>query len=506
MTRARLLVVEDETIIALDLKGQLQRLGYEVIGLVASGEEALRVAEAQRPDLVLMDLVLRGSLDGAQTADQLRERFRLPVVFITAYSDAATLERIRVTEPYGYILKPFDTRELHSLIEIALYKHRAEQKLRESEAQFRALFETATDAIVLADSAGAIIGWNAGAATLFQYPAEEIMGGLLTQLMPEHYRAAHTRAMAGSAEQRRVPMRRTVELAGRAKDGAVFPIEMALSSWEKDGQSIYGAIIRNITQRKQAEAELTALNSRLAEAAYAAQAAIRLRNQILANTSHELRTPLTAIIGSLSIVLDGLCETPEDERGFLTSAQQASRALLDVVNNLLMQAKIEANKLDMACAVVDLAPVLAEMESGLRPLAVEKRLAFEVEPLASDQWHIWADPEWVRHILFSLVSNAIKFTERGQVTVRLAPLEDGASFITLHVQDTGIGVAPEHQLRLFQPFVQEDGSATRQYGGTGLGLSVSHYMAEKLGGQLTLQSPGRGRGATLTLTLPRAMK
>lgn len=505
MTRPRLLIVEDEIIIALDLKAQLQRLGYDVIGLAANGDEALQLAEAQRPDLVLMDLVLRGPVDGAQTADQLRERYGLPVVFITAYSDAATLERVRVTEPYGYILKPFDTRQLHSLVEIALYKHRAEQKLRDSEAQFRALFETASDAIVLADGAGLIIGWNAGAEALFQYSASEIVGQPLTCLMPEPYAAAHTRALLDATHHQRAPRRRTMETTARAKDGAVFPIELTLSGWEKNGQNNYGAIIRNIAQRKQVEAELTALNSRLAEAAHAAQAAIRLRNQILANTSHELRTPLTAVIGALSIVLDGLCDSREDERSFLLSAQQAAQNLLEVINNLLLQAKIETNRLDMARGVVDLAPVLAEVETSLRPLAEEKRLALTVEALTPQQWKVWADPEWVRHILFNLVSNAIKFTERGQVTVRLAALETSASQIDLCVHDTGIGVAPEHQAQLFEPFVQEDGSPTRLYGGAGLGLSVSRYMAERLGGQLTLHSAGRGRGSTLTLTLPRAV-
>ena len=139
MSGARILVVEDEWLVAQGIKENLGDLGYEVVGLAASGEEALQLALAHRPDLVLMDILLKGGTDGIEVAEQLRHRFEVPVVFLTAYADAQTLERAKVTEPLGYVLKPFEVRELHSAIEIALYKSQAEKRFHHLNRVLRAI-------------------------------------------------------------------------------------------------------------------------------------------------------------------------------------------------------------------------------------------------------------------------------------------------------------------------------------------------------------------------------
>jgi len=128
----QILVVEDEPIVAADLKVRLELLGCQVVGSVPSGEKAVALAEQRRPDLVLMDIRLEGRMDGIEAAQEIRRQWRLPVVYLTAYADDATLERAKVTEPYGYILKPFKDRELKTVIEMALYKHHAEEEITES--------------------------------------------------------------------------------------------------------------------------------------------------------------------------------------------------------------------------------------------------------------------------------------------------------------------------------------------------------------------------------------
>src|SRR5262249_48831648 len=132
MTQAKILIVEDERVVARDIQKRLHRVGYTVAGITAFGEEAVRVAQDLRPDLVLMAIRLQGSVDGVDAAEQIRSRCQLPVVYLTAYADDNTLQRARVTEPFGYVLKPFDERDLRTVIEMALYKHHAERKLRES--------------------------------------------------------------------------------------------------------------------------------------------------------------------------------------------------------------------------------------------------------------------------------------------------------------------------------------------------------------------------------------
>jgi len=141
MANARILVVEDEAIVAKDVQSRLEGLGYAVPAIASSGEQAVRRAAATQPDLVLMDIRIKGEMDGVEAAGQVRDRFNIPVIYVTAYADDATLERAKITEPFGYILKPFETRELHCAIEMALYKHEAGElvkaSLREKEALLR---------------------------------------------------------------------------------------------------------------------------------------------------------------------------------------------------------------------------------------------------------------------------------------------------------------------------------------------------------------------------------
>ena len=141
MSKAKILVVEDEQITAMDMQSRLKTLGYDVPALASSGEEAIQKTAETHPDLVLMDIKLKGDMDGIQAAEQIRNRFNIPVIYLTAYADEDTLQRAKVTEPYSYILKPFQTRELQTNIEVALYKHRMDNKLRENEERYRTLFK-----------------------------------------------------------------------------------------------------------------------------------------------------------------------------------------------------------------------------------------------------------------------------------------------------------------------------------------------------------------------------
>jgi diguanylate cyclase (GGDEF)-like protein/PAS domain S-box-containing protein len=197
MSKANILIVEDEQIIAMDIQNSLEDSGYQVVGRTDRGEDAITKAGELHPDVVLMDINIKGEMDGIEAAERIRSQFNLPIIFLTAFSDQATLDRARISEPFGYVLKPFNERELISNIEMALYKHGIERKLRESENKFRSVIEHASDGIVLADSLGNIVEWNPAMEQITELKSSDVIGQqaaeVIFHLLPQEKRTIDLR-------------------------------------------------------------------------------------------------------------------------------------------------------------------------------------------------------------------------------------------------------------------------------------------------------------------------
>ena len=227
---ARILLVEDEAIVARDLLQQLTELGYRSAGHATRGEDAIALAGQTRPDLVLMDIQLAGEMDGISAAQEIRERYGLPVVFLTAFAADDTLARAKLTEPFGYILKPFSERELRTVLEMALYKHQAEARLRASALYSQTILDNMLDGVVTIGATGLIQSCNKAACALFGYAADELVGRNVSLLMPDPHVALHDvylQQFLDSGEKHLIGKAREVE--GRHKDGHLLPISVLVS-------------------------------------------------------------------------------------------------------------------------------------------------------------------------------------------------------------------------------------------------------------------------------------
>lgn len=254
-----------------------------------------------------------------------------------------------------------------------------------------------------------------------------------------------------------------------------------------------------------------------------AEEASRLKTEFLANTSHELRTPLNGMIGFLKLVLDGMADTPEEHDEFVGEAYNSAVHLLNIINDILDLAKIEAGKMQIPCDPVRLDDLLNALEGFTRHQAEQKHLRYEIRiPATRDPVILYGNYQRLLQVMLNLVGNAIKFTHEGSVTISAEVIpknlvehsaektevdsaaagDRNAGMVKISVADTGIGVSLEKQDLLFQSFSQVDGSRTRQYGGTGLGLAISQRLVEKMGGVVNFFSLGEGLGSTVTFTVP----
>jgi signal transduction histidine kinase len=262
------------------------------------------------------------------------------------------------------------------------------------------------------------------------------------------------------------------------------------------------------SRRRQRELELHVAErtQELHAALHATRAAARARMQFLANMSHEIRTPLTAILGFAELMRAPGC-SDEDRQQHLDVLDRNSSHLLQLVNDVLDLHKLEANQLIVEFAPTDLPALLDEVVATMRPRAEEKGLRVDLRYRTPCPRTLLTDGMRVRQILLNLVGNAVKFTAAGGVTLELDATidDDGDACLALHVVDTGIGVAPERQAALFEPFVQADASTSRRFGGTGLGLSISRHLSRCLGGDVVMQSEP-GHGSTFTLILPAGVR
>ena len=358
-----------------------------------------------------------------------------------------------------------------------------------------AITTSTSNAIVMCDNDGNISFWNKGAETMFGHTNAEAMGQNLHELIaPARFIRAHWDAFPkwqktgkGNA------IGKTLELVGVRKGGYAFPIEISLSSVFLRQHWHAVAIVRDITDRKQEE-EL------LSQAKLAAEAANLAKSEFLANMSHEIRTPMNAILGLVQLVLDTPLTPKQDD--FLRKAHASSRALLNILNDILDYSKIEAGRLEICKLPFRVEEPLKDVADLHAAQMSEKGLELFLEIDPDVPQAVVGDAMRLTQVLNNLVGNAVKFTDQGEIHIKAEVANSYEEMTTLRfsVRDTGIGLDKIQMDRLFQAFTQGDGSITRKYGGTGLGLTICQRLVGLMGGEITVSST-KGQGATFVFTI-----
>jgi PAS domain S-box-containing protein len=381
---------------------------------------------------------------------------------------------------------------------------RAEAARRESEARYRTLFEYAPDGIVISNPEGYYIDANATMCRMLGYTHDEMVGlhaaDIVAKAEIEHIDAALSEIKGESDHQREWQFRR--------KDGSFFAAEV-IATLMPDGNLL--GMIRDITERKRVEKELRESHenlernvaertAQLQSAKERAEAAGRAKSEFMASMSHELRTPLNGIIGFSEFLVDGkpgALNTKQKE--YLQDILSSGRHLLQLINDVLDLAKVEAGKIELIPELFPLRKAVGEVCAVASPIAQKKQIQVGVF-IAPELGEVTLDQMRFKQVVYNLLSNALKFTDRGgNVDIRCAA--NGLSSFTLAVKDTGIGIKEEDLKRLFKEFEQIESGAARRYEGTGLGLALTRKIVEMQGGCINVTSEV-GQGTTFTVVLP----
>ena len=382
-------------------------------------------------------------------------------------------------------------------IALGIQRKQAEAQLQQSDARKAAILETALDCVITIDQHSHILEFNPAAERTFGYSGKEALGALLPDLLiPPRFREGHRKGLAHYLATGEGPvLGRRIEISAMRSDHSEFPVELAVSRIELGGPPLFTATLRDITTRNEAKEELQ-------RAKAAAEAASTAKSAFLASMSHELRTPLNAIIGYGEMVQEEAAEIgaaaliPD-----LQKIHAAGRHLLGLINDVLDLSKIEAGKMELYLETFDVLTVVEEVANTVRPM-IEKngnKLSVDVPPRAGA---MHADMTKVRQSLFNLLSNAAKFTKDGEVSLSV---RGNANEVVFRVSDTGIGITPEQQQKVFEPFIQAEAGISRNFGGTGLGLALTMHFTRFMGGDLSVESE-EGKGSTFSIRVPRVVK
>jgi PAS domain S-box-containing protein len=500
----RLLIVEDEAIIATDIQRRLQRMGYTAPLTVFCGEDAVRLARENQPDLVLMDIRLQDGMDGVEAAHQIRRELDIPVVFLTALTDSQTVHRARDVHPFGYLTKPFDDRELDACIELAVYRHKAEREVRRLQQWLKATLRCIGDAVVATDAAGRVTLLNPVAEKLLGWSESEAVGrdfGEIFHAVDELARRPIANPVQKALrEGKALSLNQDVILI--SKYGAQTPVSDSAAPIRDGDENIIGAVLvfRDNTQNKRAAAQIKQLNSQLEQRVRERTAQLEAANKELEafsySVSHDLRAPLRHIDGFADLLAQHKGTSLDDTgRRYLKNISDSAKHLGALIDNLLSFCR--TGRTGMSRAPVNMNELVREVLQEMERETQGRSIAWDIGELAE----VSGDRVMLKQVWVNLLSNAIKYTrQRARAEIKVGCEVQGGQ-VEFFVRDNGAGFDMVFAGKLFGVFQRLHHAA--EFEGTGIGLANVRRIVARHGGNAW----GEGKvgvGATFYFTLPVA--
>lgn len=613
MAKQRILIVEDEGIIAFHIKKLLEGYGYEVLDIAATAEEAIQKTAETTPDLILMDITLKSDKDGVYAADQIKQEFNIPVIFLTANTDERTLQKAKLVEPYGFINKPFQGRELKTNIEIALYTHKMRKELFENEQLLSATLGSINEGVIATDNQGTIKFVNSKACKLTGYEETELIGKNVTEayiVIEDTSDETLICSMAGILAGKTTGEILSNKVLIR-NDGTQIPVEEEVTKIQGFNQKVSGNVVvfKDISKSRETQMELLRsrnyylalfdalpaliwqvnfkgefnyfndswlefrskdieeevgakwiadihpddrdifiqrftlareqketfhsefriknkdgnydwlicvaspfndmkdayngylgvcqnitglkkIENALMESKIKAETANEAKSRFISVMSHELRTPMNGILGMIELLKKS--EVNNEQKNYLRILSQGAYTLLNTINSILDLSRTDASKYKIEETEFNVYNLLTDILEAYNILTDVKSVELKCNIDEEVPEFIKADSGKIKQILTNILNNAVKFTNRGKIEINLSvdkiAEDEGNLNLLFSVVDTGIGIQEDKLKLIFESFKQADDSHTREYGGVGLGLSISKQLTELLGGKIWVES------------------
>lgn len=484
--KIKIMIVEDELIVAKNIENHLRKIGYEVVFIVDSGEEAITRSAEVKLDLVLMDIKLAGEIDGVEAARQIYDRFQIPVVYLTAYADDETLQRAKVTAPFGYIIKPFESKKLHTAIEIALYKNDMEKKLKESELRFRTLASCSPVGIFQTDINGNCIYVNERWCEIAGLSQDRAMGDRWIKALHPEDRAAISNAWYQMVES---GDKFTREYRFQTPGGKITWVYGHAAPLKKESGEKTGHIgtITDITLLKKLEDEL--LTSKKLESI----------GILAGGIAHDFNNLLAVILGNISMIKSDSNITA-DQDSILRSVEKASTQAAELAQKL-----ITFSKGGWLCRKEIIFSQL--IQDAIRDNFPQREALFDID-IPAGLRTIDGDPAYLKQVFTNLLLNAVEADKESKENIIVEarnvdtieeniPLKKG-QYVKVTVIDKGVGIPGEQLDKIFDPYFSTKTRWSKK--GMGLGLTICYFIIQKHEGYIhVISEPGKGTSVEVYL-------